>query len=365
MQIPAFDPKELEISGYAESRVPGLEAKKIPLYSFPVTYKEAMKAYYDRRPIWIPTGIETKYFVPSVCPDNVARGLIIEAEPFNPIANGGGKDMFGIEWEFVPSIMGSMVRPGKPFLSDANEWYDKLVWPDVDSWDWEASVKMNAEALPKDKFIQTWIMTGFYERLISFMDFENAVLAMIDDDQKQAIHDLFDRLADLYCDMVDHYVKYFPEIDCFYIHDDWGGQKETFFSPAVVEEMIVPHMRKLTDHIHSIGRYAELHSCGQILKQVPNMIKAGWDAWTGQIMNDSQEIYRLYGDQILLGVVPDMYDVANASEEEQRAAARAYAEKFCDPKRPCCFSMYGAPVLTDAYREELYICSRKAFSGAV
>jgi hypothetical protein len=29
--------------------------------------------------------------------------------------------MFGIEWEYVPQVGGSMVRPGKPFVEDANE----------------------------------------------------------------------------------------------------------------------------------------------------------------------------------------------------------------------------------------------------
>lgn len=43
----------------------------------------------------------------------------------------------------VPTADGSMVRPGKPFLSDANEWYDKLLWPDIESWDLEGSAEEN------------------------------------------------------------------------------------------------------------------------------------------------------------------------------------------------------------------------------
>jgi hypothetical protein len=37
--------------------------------------------------------------------------------------------MFGIEWEYIPAAGGSMVRPGKPFLEDANEWKEKVVGP--------------------------------------------------------------------------------------------------------------------------------------------------------------------------------------------------------------------------------------------
>jgi hypothetical protein len=40
-----------------------------------------------------------------------------------------------------------MVRPGKPFIEDANEIKDKVVWPDIDAWDWEGCAKANAEYL--------------------------------------------------------------------------------------------------------------------------------------------------------------------------------------------------------------------------
>jgi hypothetical protein len=122
--------------------------------------------------------------------------------------------------------------------------------------------------------------------------------------------------------------------------------------------MIVPYMRKVTDFIHSKDMYCELHSCGQLFKQVPNIIDAGWDYWGGQPMNDTHKIYELYGDKLIIGVIPEMFDPETTSEEDQRAAARAYADKFCNPKKPSYFSSYGAPVLTKAFREELYKQSR-------
>ena len=64
----------------------------------------------------------------------------------------------------------------------------------------------------------------------------------------------------------------------------------------------MPAMRRLTDHIHSRGCYADFHSCGHLELQVPNMIAAGWDSWSGMPMNDTQMLYEKYGDQILIGV---------------------------------------------------------------
>lgn len=358
MANPKFDPKELETT----------EIKKgyygqIPVYNYPVTPKEAMWAMLKRQPIWQTTGSELAVFTPLCLPDNIARAFIFEERPFDP-NNGGGPDMFGIEWEYVPMAGGSMVRPGKPFMEDANEWYDKLVWPDPTKWDWKGTAEANKNFLKSDKYISFWIMNGWYERLISFMDFEGAIMALADEDQQDAVKELFDKLSDLYIQMIDLALEYMPEIDGFCIHDDWGAQKETFFSPATAEEMIVPAMKKVTDHIHSKGRHAELHSCGQNYKQVPNYIKAGWDLWNPQPMNDTHRIYEEYGDKLIIGVVPEMSTAEETDEAQQRAEADAFAAKFCsDPKRPCTLNKTSSRNMTAAFSEQLYKDSRLAYEN--
>ena len=360
VKAPVFDPGELKITG----EIPGRFGRAaIPLYNFPMTPREAMISLYNKVPVWQPVGFETKVFTPKLLPDNVARAFVFEDEPFDFADATGGPDMFGIEWEYVPSAFGSIVHPGNPLLSDANEWRDKIVMPDVDSWDWEGSAERNnATYLEGDLFNACWFQTGFFERLITFMDFEGALMALVDEDQKDAVHALFDKITDVYIKIFDKFITHFPKIDAFVIHDDWGSQKETFFSPAVAAEMIVPYMRKVTDYIHSRGRFCDLHSCGQITRQVPNMIAAGWDSWVGQDMNDTQGAYELYGDKIILGVIPDLYDPETKTEEEQRAAAKAYADKYCDPKKPSILNYAGAPLLTPVYREELYMRSRQNYS---
>ena len=92
------------------------------------------------------------------------------------------------------------------------------------------------------------------------------------------------------------------------------------------------------------------------------MIAAGWDAWSGQEMNDTQKIYELYGDKILVGVMPDMFDIETTSEDEQRARAREYADRFCRPDKPSFFNFLGSKLMTPAFREELYKQSRINYS---
>ena len=360
MTIPKFDPKEMEVVGTV---LASPFSPEMNIYNYPVSPREAFVAMMNRKPLWQVTGLDNRIFTPRILPDNVARAFVLEGQPFDMEKEGGGKDMFGIEWEFIPVAGGSMVRPGKPFMEDANEWYDRLVWPDIESWDWEGSAKANnGTYLTDENYNIVWFQTGWYERLVSFMDFEGAVMAMIDEDQKEAVRELFDKIADLYIGIFDKYLTHYEHIDGFYIHDDWGSQKETFFSPATAAELIVPAMRKVTDFIHSKGKFAELHSCGQLMKQVPNMIAAGWDAWGGQEMNDTRKIYELYGDKILIGVIPDMFDIETTSEEEQRAKAREYADNFCRPEKPSYFNFMGSKLMTPAFREELYKQSRINYS---
>lgn len=334
-------------------------AAAVPIYDFPVTMREAYRAMYEKKPIWQITNIERNTFTPVIIPDNVARASVFDASFTPGVTNTvGGTDMFGVEWEYMPSAGGSMVRPGAPLLEDVTEWESKLVWPDISSWDWQGSEKLNKDYLNKGQFNVTVFYTGWFERLISFMDFEGAVMALILPDEKEAVKALFDKLTDLYIGIFDRYIRHFPEIDLFIIHDDWAAQKETFFSPDTAREMIVPYMRRVTDFIHSKGRYCEIHSCGQNLKQVPNFIEAGWDSWNPQGINDTHKIYELYGDKLLIAVIPDGFDPQTATEEEQRQAARVFAEKFCNPEKPSLLSFSAAPLLTPAFREELYIQSR-------
>jgi len=358
MAIPKFDPKELTVV----SETPGFMGRPpIQEYAFPVSQKEGVIAALKRQPYWQITGNETTYFAPKVNPDNVARAFVMDGSGYG-FGQGGGADMFGIEWEYVPAVGGSMVRPGKPFIEDMNDWEDKVVFPDIGKWDWEESAAANKSYLSDTKYNCAWLQNGFFERLISFMEFEGAALAIIDEDQQDAVKAFLDKLSDLYIDILSQFLKYFPKIDGFFIHDDWGSQKETFFSPSVAKEMLVPYMKKVTDFIHGEGKFAELHSCGQALKQVPNFIAGGWDMWSGQLMNDTYKEYELYGDDILMGVTPPMFDIDTTPEEEQIKIAKDYCDFCCNPKKPSHLCQYGQALLTPTFRKALYQYSRENYS---
>ena len=372
--VPKLDPKELE---YIET--PGFMGRMTKSLNYPLNKHDHGVATFSREPWWqMYQATDAQIFTPSVIPDNVARGFVFEAKPFNANEQGGGPDMFGVEWEYIKSVGGSMVRPGNPFMEDISEWREKIVWPDLDSWDWEGSAAINnGKFLKKENFNQMWFQTGFYERLIAFMEFEGAIMALFDEESQPEVHAFFDKLTDFYIELFKHVLKYFPDVNAVFFHDDWGSQKETFFSPSIAEEMIVPYMRRLTDFLHANGIFCELHSCGNNYKQVPNYIKAGWDAWAPQLMNDSYKIYDDFGDKILIATFPQNIPeeimklattdeqgaaFAKLPEEEQRRIAREYADRVCVHGKPSFYNFYAAHWLTPAFREELYKESRINYS---
>lgn len=353
-----FSEKEMRV----RYTVPGARGRiDLPIYDGPLTARDNMKAaIFDRNPAYMPNYRYYLNFTPRIVPDNEARGFIMDGgEPRRHPE--GFKDMFGINWKFIELVGGAMVEPGEPLLDDMNEWEEKIVWPDVDSWDWEGQRKISENLVKNEELaLVPTIMNGYFERLISMLDFENAAVALIDESQQDAVHAFLDKLADLYIKIIDKYLEYFPEIDGFCIHDDWGSQRAPFFSLDTVMEMLVPPMKKVAAHIHSKGRFYDMHCCGQVEALIPAMIAIGVDSWSGQPMNDKAKLYHQYGKDILIGV--DTREIpADMPEEEVKQIAREFADEFFVPGAPGMVG-FNSPIQNPLFFTYVYQYSREKCS---
>lgn len=334
-------------------------------YDTPITPLENLLLSLKGEPVWLPSTFDIGYLYPLCVPDNPAKGNVSDAKL--PPEQLGGKDMFGVEWEYVPEVGGSTTRPGHALFSDANDWYDKVVFPTkevIDSWDWE-SAKENAKVVMREKdFWEVVICTGFFERLISFMDFEDASVAMIDEDQQDAVKDLFDKLADLYIMLIEKYLDVFGDkIDGVCLHDDWGHQQGILLSIDTIREMVVPYMQKVTDFIHSKGLVTECHSCGRVDLLVPLYIEAGFQMLECQYILDFDTLVPKYGDRLMMHVTPDNVPAPDAPEEEHIQSARAFVDRMIAYGNPFLMDNYYAPYpLTKTFDDEVYRYSRKRLS---
>ena len=361
MAIP-FNEKELIPQGKAAA-IPG-KFPEVTVFDLPCTGQENGRRTFSKKPEWIMCWHDYQMFNPRCYIDNVCRGLVDEHKKMDP-SEYGGTDMFGLPWEYHPDSNGSMIPNGFQLFDDCNDWKEFVKFPNFDEWDWETSaVENNDTYLARGRFSLANITTGWFERLIAFMGFEDAAVAMVDEDQEDAVSELFMALSDCYCDLIDHFHKWFPNLDGFYIHDDWGTALQPFFSFDAAHDLIVPAMRKVTDHIHSLNMFAELHSCGNHgAVQLPNIIEAGWDAWCPQTLNDIPALFEQYGDKIVLS--PELPNLDGADEEQQRKLAREYVQKYCTtPGKAIKLQIYDEDKLAnDAFWEELYKESRKAYAA--
>ncbi len=350
-----FNESEIEVIKEVEAR--GAITR---FYNRPITEKQNMRLLYtEDHPMWIPAGRASNLnFAPGVIPDNVARAFVFDGSGFDN-TKGGGIDMFGIPWVYVPVAGGSMEDPayGHP-LEDANDWEKVIKFPNIDEWDWAGSREINKEFLStKDKWVLSYMLNGaWFERLISFMGFENAAMALIDEDQQDALKALFAKTTKLYMDIVDKYAEYFPEVDALNVHDDWGSQKSPFFSQDAAMEMIVPFMKQLTDHIKAKGFIADMHSCGHNFSRIEAYIAGGWESWTPQPMNDTEKLFEEYGDKIIITV--DLKLPLDMTDEQQRDCAKKFVETHCIPGKKLKVTV---DTHLAAFEKELYKQSRLAY----
>ena len=352
-----FRKEELELAGQTIN----LGRGAFPLFNSPISPRENYLMFLrGEEPLWMPLGRDTISVTPAIVKDNIARGFVFDCTGFDADKDGGGPDMFGVDWEWVPQVRGSMVRPGHPKVPDITEWEDYIEFPDPDSWDWAASAEKNKALIEqKDLLLGATILNGLFERLISFVEMSEALVAMIDEDEQEAVHRLFDRLADFYPKIIRKYKEYY-HIDILTFHDDWGSQRAPFFSLDTVREMLVPYLKRIVEATHECGVYFELHSCGKNELLVPAMIEAGVDMWNGQPMNDKRMLVEKYGDKMIFGAYP--IDISNEStEEEVRKSCREFIDFFNN------YRVYGgfssSAMFAPKVRESLYEFSRIAKCG--
>ncbi len=343
-----YSEQELRIVGKKPSPFPTRPASNI--YNTPISYREnTIALFQDKAPCFAVNHNDLAGVSCGFYQNYLARGN--RAEPRK-------KDAFGVEWIFEPTVGGSISVSGQPRFEDVNDWKDAISMPDVDSWDWEQDA-IDHKADPSFAMEMTFVNGFWFERLISLMDFVNAAMALVDDEQEDAIHELFEATTDLACRIVDKACQYWPGVDIITLHDDWGSQREPFFSDRIARELFLPHMKHLVDHIHSKGRFCALHSCGNVASRVPVFIDAGIDSWQLQAnANNVHKVYEELGDKIILQVGAPAFDLKD--DEAAVQAARKYVDTYCLKGKPT--MLLGKEAMASpAFCDELYSYSRKHY----
>ncbi len=351
-----FDEKELNVVGQCTNIFQRPGFLYMPKLDTVITQKENFEIFLKREvPYWMPFYSNVQSMRPRIMPDNVVCGLVQDGEEILGHQDFSGKGWFDLDWVYVEHVGGATVRPGNPKIKDISKWKEIIKFPDIDSYDWEHSAEVNKKWFEEDRLLECCMLCGFWERLISLMDVENAAVALIDEDEQEYVHELFDKLCDLYDKVIDKFQKYY-NADIILMHDDWGTQKSTFFSEDTLQEMILPYMKRVVESCHKRGMKFQLHSCGKIETFVPDMIDIGVDMWWGQDLNDKATLAKKYGKYLAM-TVDEPIILPTMSDEEVQKITYDFFETYKDLR------VFVLPTSPDErFVKELYKLSREYYS---
>ena len=150
MKYVPFSEDEMKVVGeYLRPTEPvGMPAT--PKLNTPVTPKENVRAAWKHEgALWIPSvGRDTICLEPRINVDHVARAEVRDLEPPYTDETKGGPDLFGVIWEYVPVVGGSMVQPGNPVLEDVNDWPEIIKFPISRRWTGPTARKSTPPSAP-------------------------------------------------------------------------------------------------------------------------------------------------------------------------------------------------------------------------
>lgn len=283
----------------------------------PITPKENLRRYFEGKEYeWIPDLVSDNIDITPHCNADV------DASDYK-----GGLDAFGVKW--IPVHEGdtlpAFVDPDCRLLEDIADW-KTLEWPNPDAWPWAEYGRKYQDALDgDDRMRRGVILSGYFERLISLMGFEDAAVSMITD--PDSVTEFFDKLTLLNLNIMDHYIDDFG-CGSVIIHDDWAAQRSPFFSLEIAMRLIAPQLKKLSEHAHKRGIFITLHCCGNATSMVPAMKVAGIDSWQAQdTAIDIEDALQACGDDLILEIYPAVPDGIHC--KELRHYIRSQVERMC------------------------------------
>ena len=188
----------------------------------------------------------------------------------------GGFDPWGVPFivsgaaEFT-----AMPKPSDFILADITKWRDVIKAPDYSGFDWEAAAKADWKKYIKDPNVTSLTIAGFadlFQQFIGMMGFTQGLMAIYE--EREEVEALFDYMLEVSLYITKNLIHYYKP-DGYYLLDDTATQMNSFISPQVFDELLVPRYKKCLD----IAREADIpifyHNCGKCENLMLSMVEIG------------------------------------------------------------------------------------------
>jgi uroporphyrinogen decarboxylase len=193
--------------------------------------------------------------------------------------------------------------------------------PTRDRVDWK-HLEANYTTWRKEgHWIQAGLWFGFDVAHSWMVGTERLLIALAD--QPEWCVDMFNHYLDVNLALLDMVWEAGYTFDSVIWPDDMGYKQKQFFSLEMYRKLVKPVHQRAIDWAHARGIKAHLHSCGNIMPLVPELIGMGLDALNPLEVKAGMDpigLKRQYGDRLVLhgGINAVLWNDLPAIEAEMR-----------------------------------------------
>jgi hypothetical protein len=235
-------------------------------------------------------------------------------------------DEWGCTWRAAEDgVAGEVKEPPLESISDI----DKLHAP-YEILDGAEFDKVNSRCAQSDTFTLGWTTVRPFERMQFILGTEKLFIELTY--ASAEMMRFRDILHDFYTEEISRWVK--TDIDGISFMDDWGSQQSLLISPQMWCDIFKPLYKDYCDLIHAHGKYAFMHSDGNIEKIYPELIDVGVDAVNSQLfcMDIEQTVSQYKGKIAFWGEIDRQHILPFGTKQEIADAVGRVKESLWSPQ---------------------------------
>ena len=236
------------------------------------------------------------------------------------------------EWGCVfANVHGGVVGEVKTFrVENLADW--QLVKPPYEILPEDSQAardKVNKFCDETDKFVITPCFPRPWERYQFLRGTQNARMDVVT--VERGVHELLDTIHKFFLKEIEFWVS--TNVDAIWFMDDWGCQNQLLVPPKIWRSIFKPLYKDYCDLAHSHGKFALMHSDGNITEIYPDLVEVGVDAVNSQLFcMDLAELARLVkGKLTFWGEIDRQHVLPSPDPQAARDAVRKVAEHLYDP----------------------------------
>jgi uroporphyrinogen decarboxylase len=177
----------------------------------------------------------------------------------------------------------------------------KRMIPSHDRVDWNFLKENYPKWRNDNRWIQGIFWFGYDVTHTCMVGMETLLIAL--SENPEWVQDMFNTLLDMSIAQFDMMWDAGYKFDTIFWPDDMGYKNTPFFSTSMYRELLKPVHKRAVEWAHNKGIYAHLHSCGDIMPLIPDVVETGIDALNPIEIKAGMDIVELknkYGKRLVL-----------------------------------------------------------------